>query len=167
MEFTLFDLITAFGFSLLFGLILAVVYEPFRIFHKIGFSKPIHYFVSDFFYMIIFAVLTYFFCLVLLEGSVRLFVIIGEILGFTLFYIIVRPVLDRIYNPIIKISKKFAFRLLKITRKVMYNVYSISGNMYRLVKSKVMNNVWKKEKGSRYQGGTREHKRSKNKKEKA
>lgn len=167
MEFTLFDLISAFGFSFLFGLILAVIYEPFRIFHKIGFSKPIHYFVSDFIYMIIFAVLTYFLCLILLEGSVRIFVIIGEILGFTLFYIIVRPVLDRIYNPIIKFSKKFAFRLLKITRKVMYNVYSISGNMFCNIKSKVMNNVWKKEKVSRNSRGERKHQRNKNKKEKA
>lgn len=167
MEFTLFDLIFAFGVSLLFGIVLAFVYEPFRLFHKIGFSKPIHYFVSDFIYMIIFAVLTYFLCLVLLEGSVRIFLIFGEILGFTLFYIIVRPILDRIYNPIIKFSKKFAFRLLKITRKVMYNVYRISGNMFCNIKCKVMNNVWKKEKGSRNSRGAGKHKRNKNKKEKA
>ena len=167
MEFTLFELVCAFGYSILFGLVLGLIYEPFRIFHKIGFSGTVHYFVCDFIYMIIFALLTYFVCLVLLEGCVRVFIIIGEILGIIAFYIIVRPVLDRIYNPIIKISKNFAFKLLKIVRKVMYNVYSISINMFGIIKSKVIDNVWKKEKASGYRSGPRKHQRSKNKKEKA
>ena len=144
MEFTLSELIGAFGISLVVGVVLAVIYEPFRVLHKLGLSKPLHYFILDYLYIIICAFVTYFVCLVLLEGCVRLFVIAGEILGFSLFYFTIRPVLDIIYNPVIKVLKKIFVKLLKITRKIVYNIYDKFVNMFKCIKSKVIYYVWKR-----------------------
>ena len=150
MAFTLLELIRAFGISLIVGFSLAVLYELFRIFHKIGFSKSLHYFICDFVFMIISAFITYFACLVLLEGSVRLFVIAGECLGFVLFCITIKPIMDRIYNPVIKFSEIFTLKLLKITRKIMYNIYVKSDFMFKRIKNKVMKYVWKKKERKSY-----------------
>ena len=144
MEFTLRELIWTFGISVIVGLSLAVVYEPFRFFHKIGFKDSLHYFICDFIFMIFSAFITYFVCLVLLEGCVRIFVIAGEFLGFMLFCFTIRPIMDRIYNPVIKFSKIFTLKLLKITRKIMYNIHIKSDLVFRSIKNKVMKYVWKK-----------------------
>lgn len=167
MEFTLIDLIRAFGVSVVAGIALAVFYEPVRLFHKIGFSKSTHYFVCDFLFIVISAFVTYLLCIAFLEGRVRLFTVVGEILGFTLFYFTARPVLDRIYNPIIKFSKKIISKLLKITRKVMYNIYTKIIVVFNYIKNKVKSYVWKKkEKKRKSNKKLIKHKRSKNKKEK-
>ena len=168
MEFTLVELISAFGVSLIAGMTLAVVYEPFRLFHKLGFSDNIHYLICDFIFMIIAAFITYFLCLSILEGCVRVFVIIGEAIGFTCFSFVIRPILNRIYEPIIKISKKIAENLLKYARKVMYNVKSKSIIMFNCIKSKVLNNVRKKkERSFGADARVRNNKRSKTQKKKA
>ena len=167
MEFTLTELITAFGVSVLTGMALAVLYEPVRIFHKLGFSKSIHYFICDFLFMVVSAFITYFLCLAILEGCVRIFVIIGEILGFIGFGLLIHPIMNRIYDPFIKIFKKILLKLLKITRKVMYNIKSKSINVFKSIKSKVSDNVRKKRK--RNHGSStriRNNKRNKTKKEK-
>ncbi|MCR5653527.1 MAG: spore cortex biosynthesis protein YabQ [Ruminococcus sp.] len=144
MEFTLLELVRAFGVSVVVGIGLAVLYEPFRIFHKLGFAKSAHYFITDFLFMIICAFITYFVCLVLIEGCVRLFIIAGEVFGFFLFYYTIRRILDKIYDPVIKISKKFTFMLLKNTRKVMYNIYVLCRTLYKNIALKVNEYVWKK-----------------------
>ena len=166
MEFTLIDLIRAFSISVVAGIALAVFYEPIRIYHKLGFSKNIHYFVSDFIFIVISAFVTYLLCLAFLEGSVRLFTVIGEIIGFILFYFTARPILDKIYDPIIKISKKIISKLLKITRKVMYNIYVKSIDMFKYIKNKVNSYVWTKKEKRKSNKKLIKHKRSKNKKEK-
>ena len=141
MEFTLADLLRAFAFSVILGFSLAVFYEPIRLFHKFGFNKSIHYFICDFLFMIAFAVITYLFCIVYIEGTVRLFVVLGELIGFLAFYFTLRPVLNFIYNPIIKFLKKFSLKLLKCVRKVMYNIKDVYITRF---KSKVSEYVWKK-----------------------
>lgn len=144
MEFTLFELLRAFGFSVILGFALAAVYEPVRLLHKLGLSKPIHYFVCDTAFMIIASFVTYLFCLVYIEGSVRLFVIVGETLGFFAFYFSVRRLLDRIYAPFINFFKKNSAKLLKIGRKIMYNILNSFKRMCMKIKDKVNIYVSKK-----------------------
>lgn len=146
MEFTLFELLRAFGFSVILGAALALIYEPVRVFHMLGFSKPIHYFICDFLFLVFCSVITYFFSLVYLEGSVRLFVIIGELTGFFTWYFTLGRVLGNIYAPVIKFLKKFASKLLKCSRKVMYNIKDKFTDVF---KCKVMKYVKKKKKRGR------------------
>ncbi len=149
MEFTLLELLRAFCFSILLGLAIAVIYEPVRLIHKIGFSKPAYYFTCDIVFMIFVSLVTYLFCLIYIEGSVRLFVIAGESLGFFAFYFTLRKLLDKIYEPIIKKIKKISAKLLKIIRKIMYNRLNKCKSMCMKIKDKVNIYVSKKKRKSK------------------
>ena len=107
MEFTLLELVRAFLFSLLLGVFAAVLYEPIRLLHMLGLNSSKWYLFFDTLFMIICAFLTFFYSLIMLEGSVRFFVIFGEGIGFLAFYFTLRPLLNRIYAPLIKIFKFF------------------------------------------------------------
>ncbi|MBR2279987.1 MAG: spore cortex biosynthesis protein YabQ [Ruminococcus sp.] len=122
MEFTLSELLISFLYSILLGFILGFLYEPVRVFHKLGFNKKLHYYICDILFMIFSGIVTFYFSLSMLEGTVRAFVILGEVTGFVTFYHTVRRLLDIIFNPIIAIFKKILKKLLKTARKVMYNI---------------------------------------------
>lgn len=124
MEFTLVQLCMAFLYSVISGLILGLVYEIFRLSHIAGLTCGLYYFISDIVYMIICGLFTYFFCLVFLEGKVRLFVIIGEILGFFVYYNLLVKVFNCAFVPILRIIKKIFKKLLKKSRILMYNIKS-------------------------------------------
>ena len=116
MEFTLSELLVAFAFSVVFGLILGLVYQPFHLMHLHGLNTSTAYFVTDVIYMLIFGVMSYLFCLVYIEGRVRFFVIIGEAIGFFVYYYTLRRVLDVIFKPIVIILKKIYSKLLKVIK---------------------------------------------------
>ena len=82
--------------------------------------------------MIICGVITFYFSLAFLEGQIRFFVFLGEILGFIVYYHTIRRLFDVVFNPIITIFKKILKKLLKTSRKVMYN---IKIKLERIVKS--------------------------------
>lgn len=162
MEFKLLELITAFGVSVFIGFGLGLAYEPFRILHKLGFSGSVHYFICDFIFMILFAFVTFFLCLVMLEGSVRFFVIIGEGIGFTLFTVSIRRLLDKIYTPIIIFFKKYVSKLLKTTYILMYNIKKVLIKLFSVLKNKVSKYVRKKkERKSNASKRLRKNKRNK------
>ncbi|MCH5298367.1 MAG: spore cortex biosynthesis protein YabQ [Ruminococcus sp.] len=156
MEFTITELVSAFLHSLVVGLCLAVVYEPIRFLHKIGINKSIHYLVADIVYMLLCGLVTYFYCLTTLEGSVRFFVIIGELIGFLVFWFTVRRLLDKIYNPVIKISTFFFGNLLKFSRKIMYNIKNKVSSVF----NKLRNFIYERRKGKK-EKPRRRNKRSK------
>lgn len=122
MEFTLYELLISFLLSLVLGLCLALLYEPVRFFHKLGFDSTALRFATDFLYILFFALATFFFCLAYLKGGIRSFVVIGELCGFFVFVLTARPVLDRFYNPIIKLIKNLSEILLKKVRRILYNI---------------------------------------------
>lgn len=122
MEFTLYELLISFLFSIILGFFLGIAYEPIRLFHKIGFKSGFIYFVCDVVFMIFCALVTFYYLLATLEGSVRVFVFVGEIIGFVTFYHTLGRLLDIIFTPIFKILKKISKKLLKTAGKVMYNI---------------------------------------------
>ena len=130
MEFTLSELVAAFLYSLLLGLALGVCYEPIRVFHRLGFQSFACYFITDALFTVFGALCAFFFSLAYLEGSVRLFVIAGEIIGFAAFHFTLCPLLNRIYDPIIKLLKKILKKLLKFNGKVMYNMVNMMKSIF-------------------------------------
>ncbi|MBQ5399507.1 MAG: spore cortex biosynthesis protein YabQ [Ruminococcus sp.] len=122
MEFSLFQLVWAFVCSVIFGLVLGALYEPFRLVHKLGLKGNISYFICDVLYMVVFGVATYLFCLVFIEGRVRFFVILGEALGFFVYYFSVKRIIDVVIDPIIVIFKKISKKLLKKCHLLLYNI---------------------------------------------
>ncbi|MCH5303974.1 MAG: spore cortex biosynthesis protein YabQ [Ruminococcus sp.] len=162
MEFTLSQLITAFLFSLVLGFCLGVIYEPIRILHKIGLNGKIHYFIFDCSFMVICGLVTFFYSLSMLEGRIRAFVILGEIIGFLLFHHSITPVTDKIYDPILKFFRKILKYLLKISRKVMYNIKNKLVYILKFLKDKLK----KFSNKVTIYGRRKENRKNRNKKEK-
>lgn len=174
MDFTLFQLLIAFAFSLPLGFSLGIVYEPFRLYHKLGYTKNIHYLFSDIIFMCLCGFVTYIFSLALLDGSVRAFIVIGEILGFYIYFKLITPITDKIYEPSIKICKKIFRNLLKKGKTLMYNISKlIKVILHKLfvIFEKLINRVKRNERKKRKHISGRKtcekHRRSKTKKKKA
>ena len=68
--------------------------------------------------------------------------ILPWLIGFLAFYFTLRPLLNRIYAPLIKIFKFFVEKLLKFARRLLYNVINISRSVCThicgFIKSKVI-----------------------------
>lgn len=133
MEYTFYEQSTAFLYSILLGVALALVYEPLKIMRISIFKKKFATVVIDILFMLLVTVATFLFALAFLNGSVRFYMILGEIVGFSLFYFTFGKLLEKILLPtisfvkgiiakIINVLKKIIKNLLKILYKVLYNV---------------------------------------------
>ena len=166
MEFTLTELFTAFLYSILFGMFFGILYEPFRLFRKLGLTSKSAYFVCDLTFMLICAFLSYFFCVVFIEGRVRFFVIFGEIIGFFVYFMTFRRLSDVIIFPIILIFKKILKKLLKKCRLLLYNIKNRLAVFVKKL-TKVIENGRKQDKKEPRGKGKRGNRRSKKAAEKA
>ena len=133
MDFTLFQLLIAFAFSLPLGFVFGLIYELFKLFHKFGFTRYIGYLITDIVFMLFCGGVTFFYDLAFIEGNTRLFVIIGEIMGFFIFSKTISPLLEKIYPNLIKFCKKILKYLLKISNKIMYNIINIINKISMLI----------------------------------
>ncbi len=147
MEFTFSELLISFLFSIILGFFLGFVYEPFRIIYKLGFNGKTEFFILDIFFMIICGVITFYFLLAYIEGRIRGFVFLGELIGYFVYFFTVRRIFDFLFNPIIKIFKKILKYLLKISRKIMYNIKIKSKKIIKLTENNLLKvKLWKKRK---------------------
>lgn len=154
MEFTLSQQTVYFLYSILFGIILSVLYDIVRILRFCGFNRAWQIVLSDVLYFVLCAFLTVLFALPFNKGEVRYFVLFGEALGFVLYRFTVGEYSARIYQFFIHIismlfRKTFKY-LIKISNKVLkanrFVVYNIG-----VVVKKLQNIVFKKRKGNFYE----------------
>ena len=148
--------------SLLLGFCLGLFYDAFRIFRlAISHSSAI-IFLEDIFYFGICAVVTFLFSLSALNGHVRVFLGVGELLGATIYYfslgalvmkvskkiilfikamislfyrVLIRPfvrVFRWIFKRISRISSKFSNKAKKIRIKAKYSLKQRSILVYNL-----------------------------------
>lgn len=125
----------AFGYSVLLGVALGVVYGLLRFWRTAFCPGRLAVVLSDSCFMLVWALAIFFFSLAFLSGFVRFYVAAGSLAGLLLYRLTVGRVLIRIYSPIIRITKKafqkicektkiFAKYLLKIACKLLYNINS-------------------------------------------
>ncbi len=132
MRFTLADQTVYFLCSILFGLVISALYDVFKLFRLLGFTKLWQMILSDVLYFIVSAFLTVMFSLPFNTGQVRYFVIFGMILGFftyrftlgtlttSVFTFFIR-VFQKIFKKSLEILRKISNKLLKLCRKLVYN----------------------------------------------
>lgn len=137
----------AFLYSIPFGAAIGVVYGVLKII-RIAFSlKKAAVITLDILFMLFCSLGVFFFSLGMLDGYIRIYVILGAMLGFFIYRLTVGKILQRILNPIILAVKKiiaailtkfeiFAKKLLKIGYDILYN---ISGRIVLYIKSKSTN----------------------------
>lgn len=102
--------------SILLGMVLSVIFDVFRII-RIGIPLPSPVIVAeDILYFLICAVVTYFFMLKTTYGQVRGFIIIGEIIGFIIYYFTVGRLVISVSKIIIETVK----RIFKLIFKILF-----------------------------------------------
>lgn len=137
-----FQLLT-FLFACLLGAIYSAFYDLFRALRLVKNQKSFTIFLEDLFYFLTLAFVTFFYLLAFTNGEVRFYVIIGIVLGFIAFYILLSKYnllllncllkiifkginlffkgLYWLINKIDNISSNFLKKCLKMATKVLYN----------------------------------------------
>lgn len=107
----------SFLLSLGFGLIIGILYDVLRVVRIfLSFSKIAAY-VTDFLFSVLSAVMTFLFCLSVSNGEVRLYIILGEFIGFSVFYLSFGTVA-------VKFSEKTVKKMLNALRKIFRLIFS-------------------------------------------
>lgn len=157
MQFFLSQQVNVFFMSIICGLLLGVLNEPFRFLRYTTFKGKIDVIIMDIIFMIISAFITFLYSLCFNKGYVRWFVIFGELCGFLMFRYSIGLLTQRIYNILLKgincigkiikniftaivtiFSKFIAFIMLKIpllnkSKKIACN----TSNFYCIITSKI------------------------------
>lgn len=133
MELTFAQQSAAFLYSLLLGVGLGIFYAPFKMFRLAFCTKKSSIIAVDIIFMLCVSVVVYYFSLVFIMGYVRIYVFVGCLSGFFIYWMTLGALFSRIYVPIIVFMKKitnkivlklknFTKKLLKITRNILYNI---------------------------------------------
>lgn len=98
--------VSTFLLSVILGVLLCIIYDFIRIFHKHYRKNGVLIIAVDIFYFILAAIITYSFLLLRCLGNIRFFVFVGGIIGFFLFRKFLSDYLIKTVEFVIKISKK-------------------------------------------------------------
>lgn len=79
--------VSVFLYSMLLGIVLGVMYDIFRITRMIINSKNLAIFIQDVLYFVVSGLITFFFVLKANSGDSRVYIIIGEGLGWILYHL--------------------------------------------------------------------------------
>lgn len=122
----------SFLYSLGFGLVIAVLYDALRIVRlMLSFSKIACY-ITDFFFSVASAVMTFLFCLSVTNGEVRLYIIFGELVGFFVFYLSFGSVA-------VKFSQKTVNKIFSLFAKIFSRLASPFVKVFAVVSVKWTN----------------------------
>lgn len=133
MSFSLADQTVYFLCSILFGVMLSVLYDVVRILRFCGVTKLWQIILTDVLYFLIASFLSVLFALPFNKGSVRYFAIFGEAVGFVVYRFTLGEVTAKVYCFVIRVFRKitektfkymllFSNKLLKVGVFVVYNV---------------------------------------------
>lgn len=110
MEISVSSQTMAFLLSCLLGAGLAAVYDVFRIL-RIALPQPAPVIAAqDFAYLLICAGATFFYLMTTVSGQIRLFVLVGEVIGWVLYYFTIGEVVMKAAHTVID----FVYRLLRL-----------------------------------------------------
>lgn len=138
--------------SLGFGFILGIIYDIFRIIRltfskqNIKNSKPT-VIVYDIIYLLLCCFLTFIFILTASLGKFRWYVIVGEILGFTVYYFSFGFIVINVSNKIIDILKRIISFIFMVIFKPVSIIYRfITKNLIKIYKfiKKIVKKISKK-----------------------
>lgn len=94
--------------SMGFGFIMGILYDFVRIIRlAVNRGKALQI-ASDILYFILLGFLTFLFCLIINEGEIRLYILVGEAMGFGIYYFSLGAVIFSVSEKIIGLIKKTA-----------------------------------------------------------
>ena len=119
-----------FFLSLGFGFLLGILYDIFRMIRMIISGSEKFVFAADMLYFLLCGVLSFFFILVTDDGRLRFYTVIGEALGWMIYYFSFGTVAMKLTVSVVRISKRVfsvVFKPIKfIFRKIMSFIKKIA-----------------------------------------
>lgn len=103
------------------GALLCAVYDIFRIIRVAFGAKQLAVFIEDIVFSLIALVLTFVFVISFNNGEVRFFVLIGELLGFAIYYFTVGRIVMSLSKAIVRLIKRVLTFVLVPAAKVIAN----------------------------------------------
>ncbi len=100
--------------SCLLGFFLGILYDFFRILRMAIKSNGIIVFIEDFLFFILAAIITFSFMISNTHGQMRIFVIIGELLGAIIYYFTLGKLVIKIADKILTFIKKIIIFIFKL-----------------------------------------------------
>ena len=113
MQFFISNQVEIFFYACILGGGIGVIYDLFRILRIAIKPGTVSAFIEDIIFFVMLAVCTFFFLLKFTEGQVRFYVILGEGLGFLLYYFTIGSLIYKIAEIIISIIKKIVTAIFK------------------------------------------------------
>ena len=128
MQFFVCQQIQLFVYSVLCGIIIGILNEPFRFLRYAGFNSKTEVFIQDIIFMSANAIITFFFTLCFNKGDVRFFILFGELAGFLLFRYSIGMLTGYVFGFIFFVIKKisvavksfFSFMLSKLYKTIRF-----------------------------------------------
>ena len=139
LEVTLRSQLYTFVCSMVSGILAGAVYTLFGFLRSAFKNRRTINFICDVIFMLVFAIITYIFSVGFCDGFVRVYVLVGEIIGFLAFNFTLGSVLKRIFCSVYGFMGKItlslqkniaqiAKKLLKQTHKMLYNKHKKKTN---------------------------------------
>lgn len=141
MWFSLSDQTAYFLSSLLFGAAIGVFYDVFRIVRLIFNNTKKVTLISDILFFSVIGITSSIFSIPFNSVGVRMFVIVGELIGFLVYRFTFGEISIKFYSLIIKLFKKFFTKSTKILKNFFnillkmaaFMVYNVGAKMYKLL----------------------------------
>lgn len=122
----------SFLYSLGFGLLIGILYDVLRVVRLVlSFSKIATY-ITDFLFSLVSAVMTFLFCLSVTNGEVRSYILLGEFIGFFVFYISFGSVA-------VKFSEKSVRKIEKAIKRILHFIFSPFIKIFKVISLKFLN----------------------------
>ena len=119
----------SFLYSLLFGAALSVCYDFIRVLHKKAVCSVLAIQIMDVLFFVISAFITFCFLMIYAKGQIRLYLLLGELLGFLLWSLTLSTFLQKIVvvlfdflNKILRLILKPFFILEKQSKKLVFSL---------------------------------------------
>ena len=125
MQFFVCQQIQLFVYSVLCGIIIGILNEPFRFLRYAGFNSKTEVFIQDIIFMSANAIITFFFTLCFNKGDVRFFILFGELAGFLLFRYSIGMLTGYVFGFIFFVIKKISVAVKSFFRFLAGSKYLI------------------------------------------
>ena len=136
--------ISVFLLSLLVGMALGALYDVFRISRVAFYTSPTAVFIEDVLFFLICGVTTFFFGLTVMDGILRAFLLIGELLGAVLYHFTLGRLVMGVAVKIIGMIKaifRFLFKwVLRPLWRILYYTIALIVKPFRFL-AKILNKL--------------------------
>lgn len=137
MELTLEAQTQAFIYSCVLGVILAVIYTAMGIIKIMSPPSKRLLFAMDILFMLVCTFATFFYSVATTWGSLRYYVVFGELIGFFLFYLFVGELILKCSRAITSFLAKIYFFITNPFRILFRKLYSLLSALLRKIKKKL------------------------------